>query len=224
MIERIIERLFNLNFAGQAFSAREVLLLIFVSLFLGLFIYFVYTITFKGVMYSQSFGVTLVMMSLITTLIIYSVAVNFLLSLGMVGALSIVRFRTVIKEPLDLAYLFWAIATGILVGAGFLTMAAVGSVVIGTMLYVFVRKNPKDTPYILIVNCDNEQTEKECFSLIKSQTRKHVIKAKTVTKDQIELTYEVRIKESSAEFINTLLNLEGVSNATLVSYSGDYYM
>lgn len=221
----MLERILNLNLVDERlFSIRDVLTLILVALLLGLFIFFVYTKTFRGVMYSSSFGVTLIVMSLITSLIIYSVAINFLLSLGMVGALSIVRFRTVVKEPLDLSYLFWAIATGILVGAGFLTVAVIGSVTIGIILFVFVQGSPKDMPYIVVISCAKESAENDVNSLLKDKTKKHVIKAKTVTKDQVELTYEVRIKESSAEFINELLTIDGVSNATLVSYNGDYYM
>ena len=221
----MLERLFDLNLVdARLFNIRDVLAIIFIALVIGLFIFLVYAKTFKGVMFSSSFGIALVMMSMITALIIYSVTINFLLSLGMVGALSIVRFRTVIKEPLDLAYLFWAIAAGILVGAGFFTMAIVGSASIGIILYVFVRSSPKDIPYIVIISCANEEAELASLALLKSKTKKHVIKAKTVTKDGIELTYEVRIKESSAEFMNELLEVEGVINATIVSYSGDYYM
>jgi len=221
----MLERIMDLNLVDERlFNIRDILSIIFIALVLGLFIFLVYTKTFKGVMYSSSFGITLIMMSLITTLIIHSVTINFLLSLGMVGALSIVRFRTVIKEPLDLAYLFWAITTGILVGAGFITMSVIGSVTIGVILVVFVRGRPKDTPYIVVINCESEDAERESAALIESQTKRYVIKAKTVTKDHIELTFEVRIKESSAEFVNELLRVEGVSNATLVSYSGDYYM
>ena len=221
----MLERILNLNLVDERlFSIRDVLTIVFIALILGLFIFLVYTKTFRGVMYSSSFGVTLIVMSLITALIIYSVAINFLLSLGMVGALSIVRFRTVVKEPLDLSYLFWAISTGILVGAGFLTVAVIGSITIGIILFVFVLGSPKDIPYIVVIICAIESAESDVSSLLKDKTKKHVIKAKTVTKDHIELTYEVRIKESSAEFINELLTIDGVSNATLVSYNGDYYM
>jgi len=221
----MIENIFNLDLLGQRIlDITDVVSIIFIALVIGLFIFWVYTKTYKGVMYSSSFGVTIILMCLITSLIIYSVAINFLLSLGMVGALSIVRFRTVIKEPLDLVYLFWSISVGILTGAAFFTIAVVGAVTIGIVLFVFAKQNPKDLPYIAIVSCENELTELKTTELIESQTKKSVIKAKTVTKSNLELTFEVRLKTESTRFVNALLALEGVSNATLVSYNGDYYM
>ena len=221
----MIENIFNLDLLEQRIvDMTEVFSIIFIALMISFFIFWIYTRTYKGVMYSSSFGVTLILMCLITSLIIYSVAINFLLSLGMVGALSIVRFRTVIKEPLDLAYLFWAISIGILTGAAFFTIAVVGSITIGIVLFVFSRQSPKGLPYIAIVSCENELMELKATELIESQTKKSVIKAKTVTKNNVELTFEVRLKIESTKFINALLALEGVSNATLVSYNGDYYM
>ena len=186
----MIENIFNIDLLGQRIvDISEVFSIIFIALLISLFIFWVYTKTYKGVMYSSSFGITLILMCLITALIIYSVAVNFLLSLGMVGALSIVRFRTVVKEPLDLAHLFWSISVGILVGASFFTVAVVGSVTISIVLFVFAKQNPKDLPYITIVSCDNELTEIKATELIENQTKKSVIKAKTVTKNNLELTY-----------------------------------
>jgi len=221
----MLENLFNLDLlAHRIFDMLEIVNIIFIALLISLFIFWIYTKTYKGVMYSSSFAVTLILMSLITTLIIYSVAINFLLSLGMVGALSIVRFRTVIKEPLDLAYLFWAICVGILTGATFFTIAVIGSVTIGIVLFVFARQSPKDLPYITIISCENELAELKVTELIESQTKKSIIKAKTVTKSNLELTFEVRLKTESTRFVNALLALKGVSNATLVSYNGDYYM
>jgi len=221
----VIENIFNLDLLNQRIAhSAEIFSVIFVALIISLFIFWVYTKTYKGVMYSSSFGVTLILMCLITALIIYSVAINFLLSLGMVGALSIVRFRTVVKEPLDLAHLFWSISGGILAGASFFTIAAVGSITIGIVLFVFSKSNPKDLPYIAIMSCENELAELKATELIESQTKKSVIKAKTVTKNNLELTFEVRLKTESTKFVNALLAVEGVSNATLVSYNGDYYM
>jgi len=221
----MIENIFNLDLLSQRFmDITEIFSVIFIGLVISLFIFWVYTKTYKGVMYSSSFVVTLVLMCLITSLIVYSVATNFLLTLGMVGALSIVRFRTVVKEPLDLAYLFWSISVGILTGAAFFTIAVIGSISISIVLFVFAKQNPKDLPYITIVSCDNELAEIKVTELVESQTKKSVIKAKTVTRNNLELTFEIRLKTESTKFVNALLALEGVSNATLVSYNGDYYM
>ena len=221
----MLEEILGLNLIdARIFRIADVLTVIFVALVIGLFIFFVYSKTYKGVMYSSSFGVTLLMMTIITALVIYSVAINFMLSLGMVGALSIVRFRTVIKEPLDLAYLFWAITVGILVGAGFLTIATIGAITIGVILFIFVRGKPKDTPYMMVISCADDSAENEVTKIINDSTKKHMIKAKTVTQDNIELTIEVRIKKSSTEFVNNLSKIAGVHNVALVSYNGDYYM
>ncbi|MCL1808511.1 MAG: DUF4956 domain-containing protein [Clostridiales bacterium] len=222
----MLEQLSDFSFLNRAaaFSIPEILIALFVSLALGLFIYIVYTKTFRGVMHSSSFGIALVAMSLITTLIILAVSSNLLASLGMIGALSIVRFRTVVKEPLDLVYLFWSISVGIVVGVGLIPLAVIGSLVIGLILFVFVNRRVNDTPYVVVISCAGEDAETQSLQILKSQTKKNVVKAKSVSKDGVELTVEVRLKESSSQFVNSLLGVEGVLNATLVSYNGDYYM
>ena len=126
---------------------------------LGLFIFMVYRKTFNGVMYSSSFGVTLIALTMITTVVILAVTSNVVLSLGMVGALSIVRFRTAIKEPLDIAFLFWSIAVGIVLAAGMIPLAVIGSVIIGVILLVFVNKKSHVHPYILVLECDGQDSE-----------------------------------------------------------------
>ena len=221
----MLEDLLNLEFVfARNISIRDTLMIVLIAFILGLVIYYVYNKTYKGVMYSSSYGITLVMMTLITSLIIYAVTANFMLSLGMVGALSIVRYRTVIKEPIDLAYLFWAITTGILVGAGFLTIAVVGVIAIGVVLFIFVNGATNDDPYILVVSCQNDKDEKVINNLLRQYTKKYLIKAKSITELQIELTYEVRIKKSSTEFLNVLVKSENVKHANLVTFNGDYYM
>ena len=222
----MLEQLFNFSFLDKAttFSILDVLAALFVSFVLGLFIFFVYTKTFKGVMHSTSFGISLIAMGLVTTLIILAVSTNLIVTLGMVGALSIVRFRTVVKEPLDLVYMFWAITTGIVVGAGLIPMAVIGSVVIGLILFIFVSRKTNETPYVVVISCSGEQAETESLDVLKSYTKKNVVKAKSVSREGVELTVEVRIKDSSSQFVNALLNIEGVHNATLVSYNGEYYM
>ena len=220
------DQLFHFSFLDKAtvFSLPDMVVALFVSFALGLFIFYVYQKTYKGVMHSSSFGVSLIAMNLITTLIILAVSSNMIASLGMVGALSIVRFRTVVKEPLDLVYLFWAITIGIIVGVGLVPLAVVGSLVIGVILFVFVNRQAGDTPYVVVISCAGDEAEAQAIQLIGGQTRKHVVKAKTVSQEGVELTVEVRLRESSTQFINGLLAIEGITNATLVSYNGDYYM
>lgn len=222
----MLEQLFSFTFLDKAaaFSIPDIAAALLVSFALGLFIFFVYTKTFKGVMHSTSFAISLIAMDLITTLVILAVTSNLIASLGMVGALSIVRFRTVVKEPLDLVYLFWSITAGIIVGVGLIPLAIIGSVIIGLILFLFINRKTNDTPYVVVISCTGDQAEAQAISMINSQTKKNVIKAKSVSRENVELTVEVRLKESSSQFVNSLLGIEGVHNATLVSYNGDYYM
>ena len=206
----------------NSFSTLDVLLALGLSFVLGLFIFLIYKKTYQGVMYSDSFGVSLIAMSMITSLVIIAVTSNVVLSLGMVGALSIVRFRTAIKEPMDIAFLFWAIAVGIVLGAGLLPLAIIGSVIIGIIIVIFSTRKIGDTPYILVVNCENEETENTANTLIKEEAKKSVLKSKAVNKLGIELTYEIRIKDDNTGFVNRVSACEGVTNAVLVSYNGEY--
>ena len=161
-------------------------------------------------------------MSMITTLVILAVTSNIVLSLGMVGALSIVRFRTAIKEPMDIAYLFWSIAVGIVLGAGLIPLAVFGSVFVGVILYVFVNRKTTDQPYILIMNCENKEAERQALTMLQDKVKKQVLKSKTVSKIGIEMTLEVRLKGDDSDFVNELSVAEGVENVVLVSYNGDY--
>jgi len=189
---------------------------------LGLFIFMIYKKTFSGVMYSSSFGVTLVALTMITTLVILAVTSNVVLSLGMVGALSIVRFRTAIKEPLDIAFLFWSIAVGIVLAAGMIPLAVIGSVVIGLMLLVFANKKSHVNPYILVIRCADHTTETTTMEFLKSKTQRCVVKSKTAQKGEVELNLEIRLKEDNTDFVNDLAEMNGVYSAVLVSYNGDY--
>ncbi len=189
---------------------------------LGLFIFLVYKKTFTGVMYSSGFGVTLVALTMITTMVILAVTSNVVLSLGMVGALSIVRFRTAIKEPLDIAFLFWSIAVGIVLAAGLIPLAVFGSMVIGFMLLVFVNRKSRCDPYIAVLQCDGRESETRAADFLRQNTRRCVVKSKTVQKDAVELNLEIRLKDGNTGFINALADLPGVRSAVLVSYNGDY--
>lgn len=189
---------------------------------IGMFICFIYKKTFAGVMYSSSFGVTLVALTMISTLVILAVTSNVVLSLGMVGALSIVRFRTAIKEPLDIAFLFWSIAVGIVLAAGMIPLAVLGSVVIGIVLLVFANKKAHLNPYIVVIRCENHGSEVATMDFLKKQVKRYVIKSKTARKGAIEINAEVRMQEDNTDFINILSEMNGVNSAVLVSYNGDY--
>ena len=189
---------------------------------IGVFIFFVYKKTYTGVMYSSGFGVTLIALTLITTVVILAVTSNVVLSLGMVGALSIVRFRAAIKDPLDIAYLFWAIAVGIVLAAGMIPLAVIGSAFIGIILLVFVNRKSYLNPYILIVNCENHDSELAANDFIKKQVKKSVVKSKIVKMGCVELNMEVRLKDENVDFVNVLSEMNGINSTALVSYNGDY--
>lgn len=205
-----------------AIPILDMALVLVLSFALGLFIFFVYKKTYAGVMYSASFGVTLVALSMITALVILAVTSNVVLSLGMVGALSIVRFRTAIKEPSDIAFLFWSIAGGIVLAAGLIPLAIIGSLFIGLILLIFARQKSFEQPYILLVHCEDADAEKNCHTFVASKVRKLTLKSKSVSPGCIELNYELRLKDTDTDFINDLAELPGVSNTVMVSYNGDY--
>ena len=189
---------------------------------IGMFIFLIYKKTYSGVMYSSSFGVTLVALTMITTLVILAVTSNVVLSLGMVGALSIVRFRTAIKEPLDIAFLFWAIAVGIVLAAGFIPLAVIGSVIIGVILLVFANRKSHANPYIVVLSCADQAAEDRVMQLLGSNTLRCVCKSKSARAGKTELNLEVRLKDDNTAFVNALSALPGVESAVLVSYNGDY--
>jgi uncharacterized membrane protein YhiD involved in acid resistance len=204
------------------FSAIDVLLGMLVSVVLGLFIFVIYKKTFTGVMYSTGFALTLIGMSLVTTFVIMAVTSNVVLSLGMVGALSIVRFRAAIKEPMEIVFLFWAIAGGIVVGAGMIPLAIIGSVIIGVILLVFANRKIHENPYILVLSCVCDSAETQALDMLAGAVQRYAVKTKTVTADGIELTVELRAKDASTTFVNNISAIAGVSSATLVSYNGEY--
>lgn len=203
-------------------SLLDMCLALVLALLLGLFIFLIYKKSYSGVMYSASFGVTLIALSLITTVLIMTVVSNVVLSLGMVGALSIVRFRTAIKEPVDIAFLFWSIAVGIVLAAGLIPLAVFGSLFIGAVLYVFSNKKTGDSPYILVLHCENSDAEQAAKEFLSSRVRKMNLKSKSVEAGHTELNFEVRLKEDDSSFVNDLDAMEGISRCVLVSYNGDY--
>lgn len=203
-------------------SVLDMIVALILAFCIGLFIFFVYKKTYQGVMYSSSFGTTLIALSMITTVVILAVTSNVVLSLGMVGALSIVRFRTAIKEPLEIAFLFWSIAIGIVLAAGLIPLAVIGSIVIGIILLVFVNRKTYYNPYIVVLSCEDYEAEKRAMEFLKEKVQKCVIKSKTATKDLIELNLEIRMKDANTDFINTLCAMDGINSAVLVSYNGEY--
>ncbi len=203
-------------------SVWDVLIAMAFACVLGAFIFFIYKRTFQGVMYSAGFGITLIGLTMVTTLVILAVTSNVVLSLGMVGALSIVRFRAAIKEPFEIVFLFWALAVGIVIGAGMFLLAVIGSIIIGLILIVFARRKIGEHPYILVVNCADGDAEKAVLRAIDAAVARSSVKAKTVTPAGIELSVEVTLKNDDTAFVTPLFELDGVSSASLVTYNGQF--
>lgn len=206
----------------SAVTVLDMVLALVLAFGLGLFIFFIYKKTYAGVMYSSSFGVTLVALTMITTLVILAVTSNVVLSLGMVGALSIVRFRTAIKEPLDIAFLFWSIAAGIVLAAGLIPLAVFGSVFIGVIILIFANRKDSSNPYILVLTVDSHDSEQRALTFLNDKVKKLTTKSKTARKGSVELNLEIRLKDENTDFVTALADLQGVQSAVLVSYNGDY--
>lgn len=206
-----------------SFSLIDSLFGMVVSFAIGLFIYYVYKKTFSGVIYSHTFNISLIVMCMATALIIMGISSNVLLSLGMVGALSIVRFRTPLKDPMDLVYLFWAIASGILCGAGFIPLVIIGAILIGFVLVFFVNRLTIENPYLLIVKYSNQDLEQTLDQLIAKSVKKHILKSKSIMPgNDYEITYEVRMKTNEGGLMNQIMSAPGVKSAVMVSYDGNF--
>ncbi|WP_046176248.1 DUF4956 domain-containing protein [Domibacillus indicus] len=207
----------------SSFSLVDSLIGLLAAFSIGLFIYFVYKKTFSGVIYSHTFNISLIVMSMATALIIIGISSNVLLSLGMVGALSIVRFRTPIKDPMDIVYLFWTIVAGILCGAGFILLAVFGSLLIGLVLVIFINRIKIENPYLLIVKYQDNAIEKSLDHVISASVKKYFVKSKSVINGyDYEITYEVRVKETDMNFITSISDMAGVKSAVMLSYDGNF--
>ena len=206
----------------SSISIFDMLLTIVLSFGIGLFISLIYRKTYRGVMYSAGFGTTLIALTMITSIVILAVTSNVVLSLGMVGALSIVRFRTAIKEPLDIAFLFWAIGAGIVLAAGLIPLAVIGSICIGLILLFFVNRKGESRPYMVVLNCENHDAEVKAKEFLALNVIRSTDKSKSAVKGAIEMNIEVRLKEDDTDFIGTLSEMPGVNSAVIVSHNGDY--
>ena len=189
---------------------------------IGLFIFYIYKKSYRGVMYSANFGTSLIAVALVTTFVMLAVTSNVVLSLGMVGALSIVRFRTAVKDPMDIAFLFWSLAAGIVLASGLVHLAVLGSLFMGIVMLVFSDRRDEERPYILVVHCADETAERAARDFAASRVKALSLKSKSVSPGRVELNYEVRLSDGAADFVNALAALPGVENGVLVSYNGDY--
>ncbi len=203
-------------------SILDMLLTIVLSFGIGVFIFLIYKKTYRGVMYSASFGTTLIGLTMVTAIVLLAITSNVVLSLGMVGALSIVRFRTAIKDPLDIVFLFWSIGAGIILAAGMIPLAVIGSIFIGLILLVFVNRKSHTHPYMIVLHCENHDAEIHAKELVEKNVIRSTLKSKSAASGGIELNIEVRLKGDDTDFIHTISEISGITSAVIVSYNGDY--
>lgn len=205
--------------AFRSVSYIDMILGLLCSFAIGMFIYWIYRKTFRGVVYSYNYNVSFVLMSMLTALIIMTISTNIVLSLGMVGALSIVRFRTAVKDPLDIVYMFWALTAGIASGAKMYPLALGGSLVIGLVIIWMSKRKVTEQAYLMIVRHTEEATDALRVELRKLNSK---LKSKTVRKGFTEITVEVMLRDDNTAFVQAISELEGVSDVSLINYTGDY--
>ena len=209
------------SLSTQNLTLPNVLISLVIAFLLGMVIYFIYKKTYRGVLYSHSFNLSLIMLSMVTTLVIMCISSAPALSLGMVGALSIVRFRTAVKDPMDTVYMFWAIAVGITVGANFILFSIIGTLVIAVILLVLsFTSNQTGQNYLLVVHYDDRYA-KEVTNAVNKMVPRYRLKSKTATRNGVEMTLELRLQGNRSNIVDNLLGIPGVMDATLVAFQNE---
>lgn len=212
----------NTDFFTTDLSVAAIAYTLLFSFALGMFIFFIYRVSYQGVMYSKTFNVTLIAISMITSSIILAISSNIILSLGMVGALSIIRFRTAIKDPIDVAYLFWAVGVGITSGAGLWMLALMSSIIIGIILFVLSNISDVNTPYLCVISYQTEDTNDLVFELIEKEAKRYRLKSKVFDGENYELTVEIRSRKKTDGLVNKIGGINHVNSVALLGYDGDF--
>ena len=211
---------FSYMFQQQNYQPWLTIFTVIAAFLVGLYVFFIYRVTFSGVIYSRTFNLSLVMLSMVSAMVIMFMSNNVKLSLGMVGALSIVRFRTAIKDPIDTVFMFWAIAEGIALGAGYFIEGVVGAIFVGLLMVLLTMiKGKQSMPYLLILHYD--ESAARAVKQMVNQLPNGRVKSKTVSQDGVEMTVELRIRQSETGFVDKFLRVEGVYDATLIAHQGD---
>lgn len=202
-------------------SSVKILVSLIAALLMGLVIYQVYKIFYTGVIYSRSFAATLIGMTVLTCMVTLAISTNIVISLGMVGALSIVRYRTAVKDPMDLLYLFWAITTGITMGAGMYVLVIAAAAIMILMLYVMYHRQMRGEIYIVVIHYCGEETGDKILSAFGKI--KYFVKSKTMRGEKVEMAVEVFIRKNDTFFQEKISAIEGVEDVTLIQYNGEYH-
>ncbi len=204
-----------------SFDVGKISLTILIAVLLGVIIFMIYKKFYAGVIYSRSFAVTLVGMTVMTAMITLAISTNVVISLGMVGALSIVRFRTAIKDPMDLLYLFWAISSGITVGAGMYVLALIVALIMYVLIWIFYARQNRDQIYMAVIHYTGDNTGDAILREL--HKTKFYIKSRTFRGSNTELAVEVNVKNNNLFFEEKIRNLENVQDITLIQYNGEYH-
>lgn len=203
------------------YNISSILVALAAALALGILIFLVYRRFYTGVIYSRTFAVTLVGMTVLTCMVTLAISTNVVISLGMVGALSIVRFRTAVKDPMDLLYLFWAITTGITAGVGMYVLALLAAAIMIFMIILFYSRQQRGKIYIAVIHYSGDEAGDEvirCFG-----KRKYFIKSKTMRKEKTEMAVEIFCKQADMDFMEKIRAIEHVDDVTLIQYNGEYH-
>jgi hypothetical protein len=219
MLQNLLD-LLNVDLNSVLTNAVPVLVPLLVSTVMGFLIYFVYSRAFRGVVFNHGFSVALALMTILTTVVTLAISSNIALSLGMVGALSIVRYRAAVKDPMDLLFLFWAVTTGITTGARMHHLALLSALLVVLVLLLVSRYDPLSKMYVIIVNYTGEEIDDELRRILRD--RRFQIKSKTIRQDEVELAAEIRVNRENFAFLRMIRELPAVNNVTLVQYNGDY--
>lgn len=203
-------------------TTLNIVINILMSFLIGVFIFYIYKKTFQGVLYQRSFNVSLIIASTVTSLVIMTISGNLVLSLGMVGALSIVRFRTPVKDSMDLVFLFWAISAGIANGVGYYNISVTGSAMIAIFLLILTRFKSESNSYLIVMQLPADSDEEGIMKGLRKITEKVSLKSKTITQESVDLTLEAKIKGGATVAVTDALKEAGVIQATIVSYNDDF--
>ncbi len=218
----IFKKSFLKDFVVQASDPLNFVITMTVALILGLGIYCIYKRCYTGVVYDHSFNVSLVVMTILVAVIIVTISSNITLSLGMVGALSIVRYRTAVKNPLDLMFMFWAITTGIAVGANYYYIVVIGFVFVAVVFLILNNSKGNTTTYMMVIHfAGSLETEEKIRRILNPYHYK--LRSKIMRKNNTELSVELTVKRNNSNLTDSIMEIEGVTDATLVQYRGSYH-
>lgn len=216
----VLKKSFMSNYSAADMTAIDITVILGITLFFALYIFFVYRILTRKSFYNKSFNISLAALALITAAIIIAIQTSVVVSLGMVGALSIVRFRTAVKDPLDLVFLFWSIAIGIICGVGLYNVAAIMSVVVTVMVFVLDRLPVAKAPIILVVQASYVDMEKDIISVVEKYTKYFKVKSRNITPDQLNIIVELRMNDNG-QLVQELCELDGIEYASMIDHDGE---